>query len=153
MSSRIARLLIGMAVAVAIVPLGIGAVGSAAAHPSGLRLAAQDCLTNRSESPVSETDARYAGRRDRREAAPATGLLGLTGLSRKFYPAGVAPRGLTPHVLLPWITARYDPADVRRAIAGAILWKGDDARDNTADVLRGRALAAGCHFGQSCPAA
>ena len=69
MSSRIARLLIGMAVAVAIVPLGIGAVGSAGAHPSGLRLAAQDCLTNRSESPVSETDARYAGRRDRREAA------------------------------------------------------------------------------------
>ena len=42
MSSRIARLLIGMAVAVAIVPLGIGAVGSAGAHPSGMRLAARD---------------------------------------------------------------------------------------------------------------
>ena len=78
MSSRIARAIMSMAVAVAIVPLGIGAAGSAGAHPSGLRLAAQDCLTNRSEAPVSETDARYAGRRERREAAPATGLLGLT---------------------------------------------------------------------------
>lgn len=91
MSSRSARLLIGMAVAVAIVPLGIGAVGSAAAHPSGIRLAAQDCLTNRSESPVSETDARHAGRRDRREADPATGLLALTSCRASF-----APRGLHP---------------------------------------------------------
>ena len=85
MSSRIARLLIGMAVAVAIVPLGIGAVGSTAA------LAAQDCLTNRSDSPVSETDARYAGRRERREAAPATGLLGLTSCRASFVPRGLPP--------------------------------------------------------------
>jgi hypothetical protein len=91
MSSRIARLLIGMAVAVAIVPLGIGAIGSAAAHPSGIRLAAQDCLTNRSESPVSETDARYAGRRERREAAPATGLLGLTSCRASFDPRALPP--------------------------------------------------------------
>jgi hypothetical protein len=91
MSSRSARSLIGMALAVAIVPLGIGAIGSAAAHPSGIRLAAQDCLTNRSESPVSETDARYAGRRERREAAPATGLLGLTSCRASFVPLGLPP--------------------------------------------------------------
>jgi hypothetical protein len=58
-------------------------------------------------------------------------------------PSVARKRDTSPHVLLPWITARYDPADVRRAIAGTILWKGDDARDNTADVLRGRALAIG----------
>jgi hypothetical protein len=85
MSSNIARALIGMAVAVAIVPLGVGAIGSAAAQPPGT----QDCLTNRSESPVSETDARHAGRRDRREADPATGLLALTSCRASF-----APRGL-----------------------------------------------------------
>ena len=78
MSSRIARVIMSMAVAAAIAPLGVGVIGSAAAHPSGTRLAAQDCLTNRYDSPVSETDGRYAGRRERREAAPATGLLGLT---------------------------------------------------------------------------
>ena len=77
MSSRIARVIMSMAVAAAIAPLGVGVIGSAAAHPSGTRLAAQDCLTNRYDSPVSETDGRYAGRRERREAAPATGLLGL----------------------------------------------------------------------------
>ena len=98
MSSRIARLLIGMAVAVAIVPLGIGAVGSAAAHPSGLRLAAQDCLTNRSDSPVSETDARYAGRRERREAAPATGLLGLTSCRASFTRGRCPPRPSVAHL-------------------------------------------------------
>ena len=91
MSSRSVRLLIGMAVAAAIVPLGIGAIGSAAAQPSGIRLAAQDCLTNRSESPVYETDARYAGRRERREAAPATGLLGLTSCRASFVPRGLPP--------------------------------------------------------------
>jgi hypothetical protein len=78
MSSRIARAIMSMAVAAAIAPLGVGAIGSAAAQPSGTRLAAQECLTNRYDSPVSETDGRYAGRRERREAAPATGLLGLT---------------------------------------------------------------------------
>ena len=78
MSSRIARAIMSMAVAAAIAPLGVGAIGSAAAQPSATRLAAQECLTNRYDSPVSETDGRYAGRRERREAAPATGLLGLT---------------------------------------------------------------------------
>jgi hypothetical protein len=89
MSSSIARVIIGMAVAAAIAPLGVGTIGSAAAQPSGARSAAQDCLTNRSESPVSETDARHAGRRDRREADPATGLLALTSCRASF-----APRGL-----------------------------------------------------------
>ena len=91
MSSRIARLLIGMAVAVAIVPLGIGAVGSAAAHPSGLRLAAQDCLTNRSD---------FAGLRDRRALrrtarAPRSSsrdrAVGAYVLSRKFDPRALPP--------------------------------------------------------------
>ena len=78
MSSRIARVIMSMAVAAAIAPFSVGEIGSAVAQPSGTRLAAQECLTNRYDSPVSETDGRYAGRRERREAAPATGLLGLT---------------------------------------------------------------------------
>ena len=76
MSSRIARALIRMTVAAAIAPFSVGEIGGAAAQPSA-RFAAHDCLTNRYDSPVSETDGRYAGRRERREAAPATGLLGL----------------------------------------------------------------------------
>ena len=78
MSSRIARALIRMTVAAAIAPFSVGEIGGAAAQPSATRLATQDCLTNRYDSPVSETDGRYASRRERREAAPATGLLGLT---------------------------------------------------------------------------
>jgi hypothetical protein len=89
MSSRIARSVMAMAVAVAIVPLGVGAIGSAAAQPPGA--GAQDCLTNRSDSPVSETDARYASRRDRREAAPATGLLGLTSCRASLVPQVLSP--------------------------------------------------------------
>ena len=78
MSSRIARAIMSMALAAGIAPLGVGVIGSAVGHPSATHLAAQDCLTNRYDAPVSETDGRYAGRRERREAAPATGLLGLT---------------------------------------------------------------------------
>ena len=89
MSSRIARALIRMTVAAAIAPFSVGEIGSAVAQPSGTRLAAQDCLTNRSESPVSETDVRHAGRRERREAAPATGLLGLTSCRASFDPRGL----------------------------------------------------------------
>ena len=77
MSSRIARALIRMTVAAAIAPFSVGEIGGAAAQPSA-RFAAHDCLTNRYDSPVSETDGRYASRRERRGAAPATGLLGLT---------------------------------------------------------------------------
>ena len=91
MSSRIARVIMSMAVAAAIAPLGVGVIGSAAAHPSGIRLAAPDCLTNRSDAPVSETDARYAGRRERRQADPATGLLGLTSCRASFVPRGLPP--------------------------------------------------------------
>jgi hypothetical protein len=88
MSSRIARAIMRMAVAVGIAPLGV-VIGSAVAQPT--QLAALECLTNRSESPVSETDVRHAGRRERREAAPATGLFGLTSCRASF-----APRGLPP---------------------------------------------------------
>jgi hypothetical protein len=88
MSSRIARVIMSMAVAAGIAPLGVGVIGSAVAQPSA-RFAALECLTNRSESPVSETDVRHAGRRERREAGPATGLLGLTSCRASF-----APRGL-----------------------------------------------------------
>ena len=90
MSSRIARAIIRMTVAAAIAPFSVGEIGGAAAQPSA-RFAAPDCLTNRYDSPVSETDGRYLGRRERREAAPATGLLGLTSCR-----AGLAPRGLPP---------------------------------------------------------
>jgi len=89
MSSRIARALIRMAVAAAIAPFNVSAIGSAVAPPSAARFAAQDCLTNRYDSPVSETDGRYAGRRERREAAPATGLLGLTSCRASFDPRGL----------------------------------------------------------------
>ena len=89
MSSRIARAIMSMAVAAGIAPLGVGAIGSAAGHPSATRLAAQECLTNRYDAPVSETDGRYAGRRERREAAPATGLLGLTSCRASFDPRGL----------------------------------------------------------------
>jgi hypothetical protein len=92
MSSRIARAIIRMAVALAIAPFSVGEIGAAAAQPTGTRLAAQDCLTNRYDAPVSETDGRYAGRRERREAAPATGLLGLTSCRASFVPQGLPPR-------------------------------------------------------------
>ena len=90
MSSRIARAIIRMAVAAAIAPFSVGEIGGAAAQP-GIRLAAQDCLTNRYDAPVSETDGRYAGRRERREAAPATGLLGLTSCRASFDPRALSP--------------------------------------------------------------
>jgi hypothetical protein len=90
MSSRIARALIRMTVAAAIAPFSVGEIGGAAAQPSA-RFAAQDCLTNRYDSPVSETDGRYASRRERREAAPATGLLGLTSCRASFDPRGLSP--------------------------------------------------------------
>ena len=93
MSSRIARAIIRMTVAAAIAPFSVGEIGGAAAQPSDARsathLAAQDCLTNRYDSAVSETDGRYAGRRERREAAPATGLLGLTSCRASFDPRGL----------------------------------------------------------------
>ena len=82
MSTRIARVIMSMAVAAGIAPFGVGAVGGAAA---------QDCLTNRYAAPVSETDGRYAGRRERREAAPATGLLGLTHCRASFVPGRLSP--------------------------------------------------------------
>ena len=91
MSSRIARALIRMAVAAAIAPFNISAIGSAVAQPSAARFAALECLTNRDQSPVSETDSRYAGRRERREAAPATGLLGLTSCRASFEPRVLPP--------------------------------------------------------------
>ena len=91
MSSRIARAIIRMAVAAAIAPFSVGEIGGVAAQPSATRLAAQDCLTNRYDSPVSETDGRYAGRRERREAAPATGLLGLTHCRASFVPGRLSP--------------------------------------------------------------
>jgi hypothetical protein len=90
MSSRIARAIIRMTVAAAIAPFSVGEIGGAVAQPSA-RVAALECLTNRSESPVSETDARYAGRRERREAAPATGLLGLTACRASFDPRALPP--------------------------------------------------------------
>jgi hypothetical protein len=91
MSSRIARALIRMTVAAAIAPFSIGEIGGAAAQPSATHLVARDCLTNRYDAPVSETDGRYAGRRERREAAPAIGLLGLTSCRASFDPRALPP--------------------------------------------------------------
>jgi hypothetical protein len=83
MSSRIARVIIRMVVAAGIGPFGIG---SAAAQPSGIRSAAQDCLANRYESPASETDTRHAAWRERREAGPATGLLAIASCRTSLAP-------------------------------------------------------------------
>ena len=91
MSSRIARVIMSMAVAAAIAPLGVGVIGSAAAQPSAARFAALECLTNRDQSPISETDARHAGRRERREAAPATGLLAITSCRTSLAPQASPP--------------------------------------------------------------
>ena len=91
MSSRIARALIRMAVAAAIAPFNVGEIGSAVAQPSAARFAALECLTNRDQSPISETDSRYASRREGREAAPGTGLLGITSCRASFAPEGLPP--------------------------------------------------------------
>ena len=91
MSSRIARVIMSMAVAVGIAPLGVGAIGSAAGQPSAARFAALECLTNRDQSPISETDARHAGRRERREAAPASGLLAITSCRTSLAPQASPP--------------------------------------------------------------
>ena len=112
MSSRIARALIRMTVAAAIAPFSVGEIGGAAAQPSGTRLAAQDCLTNRYDSPVSETDGRYASRRERREAAPATGLLGLTSCRASFDPRGLSPR--------PRVSGKWTPVFRRNATTQGI---------------------------------
>ena len=94
MSSRIARALIRVAVAAAIAPFNISAIGSAVAQKSATQFAAQDCLTNRYDAPVSETDG--AIRRTAR--APRSGsrdrAVGDHGLSRQFCPSSAAPRGL-----------------------------------------------------------
>jgi hypothetical protein len=57
MSSRIARAIMSMALAAGIAPLGVGVIGNAVAQPSA-RFAALECLTNRDQPPVSETDVR-----------------------------------------------------------------------------------------------
>jgi len=84
MSSRIARAIIRMTVAAAIAPFSVGEIGGAVAQPSGTRLAAQDCLTNRYDYsclrdgwPIRRT-ARAPRSRSRDRA------VGAHVLSRKF---------------------------------------------------------------------
>ena len=66
MSSINAGSIVALAVAVAL--LELGAVGSAAAQPVAAPVASPECLTNRYEPVVSETDARHLGRLERGEA-------------------------------------------------------------------------------------
>ncbi len=56
MSSSIARSMIAMAAAAAIVLLGGGAIGSADARPAAARFTGPEGLTNRYEPPLSEID-------------------------------------------------------------------------------------------------
>jgi hypothetical protein len=87
MSSINAGSIVALAVAVAL--LGLGAVGSAAAQPVAAPVASPECLTNRYEPVVSETDARHLGRLERGEARRTTGLLGLMSCR-----TSLAPRAL-----------------------------------------------------------
>jgi hypothetical protein len=87
MSSINAGSVVALAVAVAL--LGLGAVGSAAAQPVAAPVASPECLTNRYEPVVSETDARHLARLERGEARRTTGLLGLVSCR-----TSLAPRAL-----------------------------------------------------------
>ena len=91
MSSRIARAIMSMAVAVGIAPLGAGAIGSAVAQPSAAQFAALECLTNRDQSPDlgDELAARRAARAPR--SCSRDGSVGHHVLPHKSCPSASPP--------------------------------------------------------------
>jgi hypothetical protein len=65
MPSSITRLVVGIAVAFGVAVVSVGPIGSAGAQ-SPIEIIAQEALTNRFETPLSETDFRL------RETRPGT---------------------------------------------------------------------------------
>jgi hypothetical protein len=68
MPSSITQLVIGIAVAIGIAVVSVGAIGSAVAQSpiEKAQLTAQKALTNRPEPPLSETDFRLSDRQQLR---------------------------------------------------------------------------------------
>ena len=68
MPSSITQLVIGIAVAIGIAVVSVGAIGSAVAQSpiEKAQLTAQEALTNRPEPPLSETDFRLSDRQQLR---------------------------------------------------------------------------------------
>ena len=92
MSSRIARLLIGMAVAVAIVPLGIGAVEAGRAHPGRAYGWQQRGPPDQPLRIAGLRDRRALRRTPRSPRSPRDRAVGVDVLSRKFSYARRPPR-------------------------------------------------------------
>ena len=68
MASSITQLVIGIAVAIGIAVVSVGAIGSAVAQSpiEKAQLTAQEALTNRPETQISETDFRLSDRQELR---------------------------------------------------------------------------------------
>jgi hypothetical protein len=68
MPSSITQLVIGIAVAIGIAVVSVGAIGSSVAESpiEKAQLTAQEALTNRPEPPLSETDFRLSDRQQLR---------------------------------------------------------------------------------------
>ena len=68
MPSSITQLVIGIAVAIGIAVVSVGAIGSSVAQSpiEKTQLTAQEALTNRPEPPLSETDFRLSDRQQLR---------------------------------------------------------------------------------------
>ena len=82
MPSSITQLVIGIAVAIGIAVVSVGAIGSAVAQSpiEKAQLTAQEALTNRPEPPLSETDFRLSDRQQLKSIF----LTGATGSGEVF---------------------------------------------------------------------
>ena len=81
MPSSITQLVVGIAVAFGVAVVSVGPIGSAGAQ-SPIEIIAQEALTNRFETPLSETDFRLSDRQqlrihflDGRDRAPVRSLM------------------------------------------------------------------------------
>ena len=66
MASSITQLVVGIAVAIGVAVVTVGPIGSAGASPRSRSVIAQEALTNRPETPLSETDFRLSDRQELR---------------------------------------------------------------------------------------
>jgi hypothetical protein len=64
-ASSITQLVVGIAVAIGVAAVPVGPIGSAGAQ-SPIEIIAQEALTNRFETPLSETDFRLSDRQQLR---------------------------------------------------------------------------------------
>jgi hypothetical protein len=65
MASSITQLVVGIAVAIGVAVVTVGPIGSAGAQ-SPIEIIAQEALTNRPETQISETDFRLSDRQELR---------------------------------------------------------------------------------------